>query len=604
MKRISIIASVIAVSLAFVSCDQSLLDIEQHGVIPVDATYENADDLTADELISQIFCEVKYLTMGDWGVDLIATCAAKVGDAWPGGNGPSDGTNYQLMSRFNDTAQTSQYMTMYRRFYRIIYKSNLIVEKLNDGSPERKRVIAEAKAWRAWSMMHLTQLWGSAPLVTHTLDGIEYSFTPSNTPAEESWKWIMDQFEEAAADLPTKAGLGGQKIIGGRWTKEACYAFKGKGYMWQNDYANAKTELAKVISSGKYALWTKTANMADYGTNMLLYKKNQEAEGNTWIDGSADYVYNTVWRYDADFCDEFLLELDIDGDANMVGNLDPYWFRAYMNWRNNHIYEPANTTHNDGWGFIVPTQAFALAMAKHDGNGPRRRATICTWDEYMNMFPFGDAKIRGVITGAKYFACEGYLRMKWYDFLDDVNEDRYAAGNAFGNRTNFPLLRYSDVLLLYAEAVCQSGSEGNAGISGLQALNMVRSRAGLDDAPALDMNNETYGIKAERRFELWLEDCNRYVDLIRWGDYKSFVTDNSMNGVGPYWGAYVPWLLGMKDETYSNLADPTDMSNYELQYDAQATRGSWDDKFYLLPFPYQELQLNKELEQNPGWERP
>ena len=118
------------------------------------------------------------------------------------------------------------------------------------------------------------------------------------------------------------------------------------------------------------------------------------------------------------------------------------------------------------------------------------------------------------------------------------------------------------------------------------------------------MDNEKYGIKAERRFELWLEDCNRYVDLIRWGDYKRFVTDYSMNGVGPYWGAYVPWLLGMKDETYSNLADPTDMSNYELQYDAQATRGSWDDKFYLLPFPYQELQLNKELEQKPGWERP
>ncbi|KAA2761114.1 hypothetical protein F2R87_20025, partial [Alistipes onderdonkii] len=65
----------------------------------------------------------------------------------------------------------------------------------------------------------------------------------------------MTQFDEAAAVLPSKSGLGGQKAIGGRWTAEACYAYKGQGYMWQNDYANAKVELAKVINSGKYELW-------------------------------------------------------------------------------------------------------------------------------------------------------------------------------------------------------------------------------------------------------------------------------------------------------------------------------------------------------------
>ena len=52
-----------------------------------------------------------------------------------------------------------------------------------------------------------------------------------------------------------------------------------------------------------------------------------------------------------------------------------------MNWRNDEIYEAANTTHNDGWGFINPTRTFGLAMAKHDGNGPRRRATIATASE-------------------------------------------------------------------------------------------------------------------------------------------------------------------------------------------------------------------------------
>lgn len=602
MKRI-IILGLIAAGFLMASCSESKLDIEQHGVIPVDETYANADDATADALIAQVYTEVRYLMMGDWGIDLIATASSKVADFWPGGSGPTDGGDYQRMARFVDNAETGAYRTMYQRFYRIIYKSNLIVEKLNDGSAERKRVIAEAKAWRAWSMMHLTQLWGSAPLVSHTLDGINYSFTPGNTEASESWDWIMQQFDEAAEDLPSKSGLGGQRTIGGRWSKEACYAYKGKGYMWQNDYANAKTELAKVISSGKYALWTGTATMgpSSYGTNISLYKSRQEAGGSVWIDGSDDYVYSTVFRAAADFCDEFLLELDIDGDATTITDTEPYWFRAYMNWRNDEIYEPANTTHNDGWGFIVPTRTFGLAFCKHDGNSPRRRASIATYDEVYYDFPYGDNSIRGVMgENGQYFDCEGYLRMKYYDFLDDVVEDRYAAGNAFGNRTNYPLMRYSNVLLLYAEAVCQSGSEGTAGISGLEALNMVRRRAGLSDAPALDMNNETYGIKAERRFELCLEDCDRYVDLIRWGDYKNFITDNSDNGVGQQWGAYCAWLHGFNDSS-KRTTDPTDLSNYNVTYDLQAARGQWDDKLYLFPFPYEEITMNPNLTQNPGW---
>ena len=161
-----------------------------------------------------------------------------------------------------------------------MYKCNRIVDQLNDGSDERKRVIAEAKAWRAWAMMRLTQLWGSAPLVEHVLDGDKYSFYPGNSDPEENWKWIMQQFDEAQAVLPSKSGLGGQKAIGGRWTKEACYAYMAQGYMWRNDYENAKIELAKVINSGKYELWTKTATMgpSSYGVNMELAKSNN-AEG-------------------------------------------------------------------------------------------------------------------------------------------------------------------------------------------------------------------------------------------------------------------------------------------------------------------------------------
>lgn len=599
-KHIIAFVSLLA-GLTFSSCMQDNLDFGQHGVIPVDETYENADDMTAQQLIANVYVTAKFLVMGDWGVHYIATTSVKVGDFWPGGSSTTDGPDYQKMAGMIDDSEIGAYKEMYTRFYKIIYKSNMIVEKLNDGSDERKRVIAEAKAWRAWAMMRLTQLWGSAPLVSHTLDGIDYPFTPGNADPAVSWAWIMTQFEEAAGVLPSKTGLGGQRAIGGRWSAEACYAYKAQGYMWQNDYANAKVELAKVINSGKYELWTGTSTMGpqNYGVNLTLYKEKSADGEKTWIDGSEQYEYSTLYRAEADFCDEFLLELDIDGNAQTIGDTEPYWFRAYMNWRTDSFNAPGNMMRDEGWGFINPTRAFGKAFSEHDGNSLRRRAAIATYDEVFHDFPYADKTVQGIMPGASLYGHQGYFRMKYYDYLDDLHEGRYAAGNSQGNMTNFPIMRYADVLLMYAEACCLSG-EGTANITGLEALNKVRRRAGLTDAPALDMDNQTYGIKAERRFELCLEDCSRYVDLIRWGDYKDFVLDMTDSGVGDYWGTTCAVFKGFIDPA-KRTEDPTDLSNYNVSLEPLSARGSWHDKLYLLPFPYAELTQNPNLTQNPGW---
>ena len=362
-KHILALAGLLAGAMMATSCSQARLDEVEHlGVTEVDKTYAEANDMTAQQLIANVYVTAKYLMMGDWGVHYIATTSAKTAECWPGGSGPNDGPEYHRMSAMIDDSENNAYKEMYTRFYKIMYKCNMIVDKLNDGSAERKRVIAEAKAWRAWAMMRLTQLWGSAPLVDHVLDGINYSFYPGNSNPEDNWKWIMTQFDEAAAVLPSKSGLGGQKAIGGRWTAEACYAYKGQGYMWQNDYANAKVELAKVINSGKYELWDKTATMgpSSYGTNMQLAKSQNE----NWSDGSEEYEYLTLYRAEADFCDEFLLELDIDGDMTTITSTEPYWFRAYMNWRKDEVNLPGNTTTaSDGWGFINLLSTTATACA-------------------------------------------------------------------------------------------------------------------------------------------------------------------------------------------------------------------------------------------------
>jgi len=178
MKKYIITLLTIALVLLLGSCNDNDLLIVQKGVIPVDETYANANDQTAGQLIGEVYVEVKNLTTGDWGIHYLATNAVKVADFWPGGSDANDGGDYQQMAKMIDNSENSAYRDMYQRFYKIIYKSNMIVDKLNNGSTERKRVIAEAKAWRAWAMMRLTRLWGSAPLVDHVLDGINYSLLP------------------------------------------------------------------------------------------------------------------------------------------------------------------------------------------------------------------------------------------------------------------------------------------------------------------------------------------------------------------------------------------------------------------------------------------
>ena len=99
----------------------------------------------------------------------------------------------------------------------------------------------------------------------------------------------------------------------------------------------------------------------------------------------------------------------------------------------------------------------------------------------------------------------GKYRVEWMRHKYNVNEDG----------VDMPVIRYADVLLMFAEATIGS-KEGNVpanntGISGQDAFNAVRARAGLP-AKALDFN----AIVAERAFEFCGENIRKY-DLMRWG---------------------------------------------------------------------------------------
>ena len=98
-KHILALAGLLAGAMMVTSCSQA----------EVDKTYAEADDMTAQQLIANVYVTAKYLMMGDWGVHYIATTSAKTAECWPGGSGPNDGTDYHRMSAMIDDSENNAY---------------------------------------------------------------------------------------------------------------------------------------------------------------------------------------------------------------------------------------------------------------------------------------------------------------------------------------------------------------------------------------------------------------------------------------------------------------------------------------------------------------
>ncbi|KEO73478.1 RagB/SusD family nutrient uptake outer membrane protein [Anditalea andensis] len=130
---------------------------------------------------------------------------------------------------------------------------------------------------------------------------------------------------------------------------------------------------------------------------------------------------------------------------------------------------------------------------------------------------------------------------------------------------NYPIIRYADVLLMYAEAANEA--EGSPSPTAYDMINQVRRRAGLPDiAPGLAQDAFRQAVRQERRKELAFEGIRRY-DLVRWG----ILLDVMRN----HFQVYYPVLAG-------------NVQNHEV----------------LLPIPQREIDLNPGIEladQNPGY---
>lgn len=551
MKKIYRYMMVAVAATMMTACSESKLDIDQRGVTGTEV-YTTGGENEVNSLIAAVYSKVhgdafQWYSMGGNITDCAKSMRYEL--ARMGG----EISNYY---KYNETSESVTYSMVWAYYYKQAYWCTMIIENVpnntNVSDALKTRVVAEARAVRAIAMMNLVQQFGNPPLADHVLTGSE-----PNTPAAESWAFIERELQAAAEQLPSKASADGQAAIGGRLTREAVYAYLGKAYLWQKKYNEAaQTLYTNVIATNKYAL---------------------EPDYSALRSSSTDFSAENIW--------EFNFSDDPAHSNAQEGNFDIACFGISTA----NINVPSDWSHSQAWGNGAGASAsFGQFMAKHDltadgQKSNRYRGTVAAYEDLIDetVYSYGDAA-KGIISQVDN--CEGYFNVKYQPMQADIVGGGYIYYQF--TKKNTVYMRYSEVLLNYAEAVAMGGSAGS--MSGLEALNIVRRRAGLADAPALDMENADYGVKAERQAELFYEGC-RFIDLVRWGDAPTVLANSGKNEYK---------FLGYKNGQNTTIQSPAE---YNILVTPAVGVGFKAGKNELFPIPQSDRNNNPSLQQNPGW---
>lgn len=464
MKIKNIILAVFAGVLALTSCNQSLLDIPQKGVLNYE-TYYSTDEqiLTASSAM--------YLEVRGWEYNVLLCKAMLTDDFYAGGAQRGDNANLQMLNEFTFDAEEDYVEAMFKTYYTLIYKANVILGHIDEEfSQTAKMARAEAKVFRAFAYFELISMWGNPPLVDHELLPSEYS-RPNGT-TEELWALVEKDLTEAIASgaLPEKSGLNDNTTW--RVTKQFAQALLGKAYLWQGKNAEAAAAFDEVVKSGKYDLFR-----GEFGELMRVANKHNVE---TLFESNRVYDKNNEWD-----------------------NFSMYYLM--INWRMDQLNYPSDTPiMNTGWGFRVPTQDLYNDFVKVEGkDGYRLNQTMRTYEQIKDEMGI---TVKTSVLSDGLFMWKGRA----------VAEDR-GTGNDYVYAANTIWMRYAEVLLCAAEAHLAAGN----GAKAAEYVNIVRERAKL--APLASVTLED--IKLEKRLEL-VGEGQRFQDLLRWGDAAEKLKDN------------------------------------------------------------------------------
>lgn len=440
--------------------------------------------------------------------------------------GDSPWGDLELTGEFIIPTTSAPVEWIWRDLYMVVNRANQAIENIGKYTDnvlppaEKSRLLGQAYFLRGFAYYKLALNFKEVPVITTSAQSTS-DFYPATSSEEDLWKQIFTDLQTAETNLPvTYENVSGpdqgQK---GRATKGAAAGLLGKAYLYQKDYQKAAAQFEKFFTGELKNVYSL---VADYRDNFRDVNENNR---------------------------ESLFEVQFDKEGGTIMN----WAGDPGNaWRTAEAFSITLGMEGAGFSDYLPTRWIYNEYKKErtvDGKlDPRLLATVASYEPEA-----------GAVTA--------YGR-PWWNALDAIYPRKYTydgLGPAFEvveGGINYRVLRFADILLMYAETLNELGRTAEA----YQYIKPVRDRANL---PALssvkpNMNQEQMReqIYHERALEFALEG-QRIHDIIRWG-----------------------WLY--------NPAKLAELKQRDNDFN------TWTPGNEYLPIPQRELDVNKNLKPNPA----
>ena len=436
---------------------------------------------------------------------------------------------------------------LWNQFYNGVARANTLLANIDripaaKIDPTRKtRYIAEAKFLRGMMYLQLVSMFGDVPMpLAPVNDAAARAMTV--TPSAKVYDQIIADFDAAAAVLPS-AFTGSDY---GRATKWAAIGMKARAALYAGRYQVAADAAKQVMDGGVFQLHPNYAQLFTYAgeTNkeaifVHTYAKTAQATGqNNNVFGEYGPPTNSAAGH----------------VVPIRALLDSYEMIDGKTIQTSPLYNPAPWPNAGGTMF--------------DNRDPRMAATIlypgASWDGgTFDPRPVGQStKPEAFNLGNENVSVTGLNIRKYIDLTDKT--DRGNGG------IDFMLLRYADILLMYAEAKVELGQPD---ASALAAINLVRARAGMPALAAVTQADVRY----ERRAELAFEGL-RLFDIRRWKIAATVMPIDAVTG-----------------------ADYIDPSGVKKTLSQPASARKFFPRDYTFPIPQAEIDLNPNLAGQNGW---
>lgn len=430
-------------------CEEWLAE-EPRSVITTNLFYENAED--AEAAVNAIYA-FAYEPYNKFGYDELAYTMLEVVTGHFVNVSQSSNTAEFYNLRYSSS---SPYVaSWFNSSYQGIEAANLAIANLPEiDMPEadKDRLLGEAKFFRAYFYYNLVNIFGDVPLKLNPTASPDDGQIPKTSVQEIYEQAIVPDLlaAEQAPLPPTPAGSGRVSLGAVKTVLTKVYLNMAGAPLNQSDkFALARDKAAEIISNNWFSLFQTDANL-------------------TWFDKLNNPAFDNTEEH----------ILSVNYGLNLTNASIPVFFlpREVLFVRNNFIQ----------FGGFYPSEAFLSSYTSSDLRVQNQGFVYNTFTVDDSVFTFPTAI---------------------YKFFDKGLLD-----TSPNSGKDFPLYRYADVLLMFAEA--QNEADGSPNAAAYDAINQVRARSNLPALSGLNLENFREAVWQERYHELFAEN-KAWFDMVR-----------------------------------------------------------------------------------------